>query len=418
MKYFFSFALVAITLGVFAQDTTKNALNEKLLERKALRKTKAEQRIANTKKVPQIILGAYADTYYSYYLNGEANKQQVHNCIGAYNQTFGLNVAQVSAELEGVHFRGKVTLQFGDIPNIAWTGVSAAQEAYAGVKLGERTWFDIGYFKTHIGAESFLPKDNLMSQIALATFYGPFYQSGARLMHETKNGWNLQAHLISGYNRQIDNNKKPSIGLLVSKEFSEHVTVSYSNLFGEEEVSVNNADFLFYNNIYTNLTFGKWKAQISADVATQMGKFEFGRPSENNLLFASFATVKRSIKGPHSISLKGEWFYDPSSINSRNFTPEAQNISASNVPVYQSELVANFTEGLNIFGATIGYEYAKPAGFLRIESRFLNNQNAAFSSYPTNYDRETVDLDGVITNRLGAMVTLGIYFDKKLNFNK
>lgn len=394
MKHLFSLVFALLTLQLAAQDSTDQK-----------------------PKRPQMTIGAYADTYYAYFLNGEANKQQVHNSVGSYNQTFGLNVAQVSAGITADKFRGQLTLQFGDIPNIAWTGVTAAQEAYAGIKLGKRSWFDIGYFKTHIGAESFLPKDNLMSQIALATFYGPFYQSGARFIHETKSGWNLEAHLISGYNRQIDNNGKPSIGFLVSKEFSEHVSVSYSNLFGEEEVSINNAEYLFYNNIYTNLTFGKWKAQISADVATQIGKFEFGRPTENNLLIASFATVKREIKRPHSVSFKAEWFYDPSSINSRNFTPEAQNISASNAPVYESVLVPNFTQGLNIIGATIGYEYAKPKyGFLRIESRFLNNQNAVLSSYPSNYDRSAVDIDGVIANRLGAMITLGVYFDKKLNF--
>lgn len=370
----------------------------------------------STAKNTELVLGAYADTYYAYYQGGTPGLQQVHNCIGAINRSFGLNVAQVSAEINHQKIHGKVTLQAGDIPNIAWTGVSAVQEAFGGIKLGKRSWLDLGFFKTHIGAESFLPKDNLMSQLSLATFYGPFYQSGARFVHEFKNGYNLEAHVFNGYNLQVDNNNTPSVGILLWKEFKPNFKVSYSNLFGEEELSLNPAQILFYNNIYTNFSFGKWQAQISADVATQLGKFDASRPKDN-LLVASLATFKRQIKGAHSIAFRGEWFYDPSSINSRNYEPKAYSYYfPPDLYEYSAiELVPN--KGLNILGGTIGYEF-KPneLGFLRIESRYLHNLNTSVTRYPAGFDASKVGLDGYLKNRLGAMITLGIYFDKKFTF--
>lgn len=362
-----------------------------------------------------LIFGAYADTYYAYYQGSKPGLQQVHNCIGATNRSFGLNVAQVSAEMKHQKIRGKVTLQAGDIPNIAWNGVSVIQEAFGGIKLGKRNWLDLGFFKTHIGAESFLPKDNLLSQLSLATFYGPFYQSGARFVHPFDNGYTLEAHLFNGYNLQIDNNRKPSVGVLVWKEFKPNFKISYSNLFGEEELSLYPAKVLFYNNIYSNFSFGKWHAQISADVATQFGKFDLIKP-KNNILIASLATFKREIKSLHSVAFRGEWFYDPSSINSRNFQPEVY-LGPGIVPNFLSKLTLNPKGGINIIGATIGYEY-KPneLGFLRIESRYLHNLNTSIRQYPAEFDPAKVGLDGYLKNRLGALITIGVYFDKKLIF--
>lgn len=391
MKFLASGFFIFLSLVGWSQDTTK------------------------TSKPIQVGINGYADTYYAYYLGGAPNALQVHNCIGAYNQTFGLNVAQLGATIDHDRFRGRFTAQFGDIPNIVWTGVRAIQEANAGVRIAKNTWVDLGYFKTHVGAESFLPKDNLMSQIALATFYGPFYQSGAKISHQTENNWNLEFHVISGYNRQIDDNVTPSIGLLIQKEIHDDWMVSYSNLFGREKISMFSAFQLFYHNIYTNFSWGKWKAQLSTDIAFQLNRTNILRPSTNNILIASLATFKRQIKNNFSIATKAEYFYDPSSINSRNFYPSVENISASNFPIYESSVETNY-HGLNIVGLTIGGEYAyQDLGFVRLESRYLYNFNALVKNYPANYDR-SLTMDGIAANRLGIMATIGIYFDKNFTF--
>lgn len=366
----------------------------------------AQEDSAPTPDTSSFSFGAYADGYYSYYSNADDVVLQQHNCIGAFHNNFGLNVGQATLAYESNRLRGVLTSHFGDIPLIAWSGnYRFLQEANAGVRLLPRLWLDLGFFKTHVGTESFLPRDNHLSIITLGTFYGPFYQSGARLSYDTKSEWHFEAHAINGYNLHIDNNDFKSFGVLVSKQLSDKLYMSYSNLLGQEQVGGLIDGYLVYQNVYANLEFDKLDVQLGLDVATA----DNWRLNTGWLdpLIAGLATVKYHFTDQYAASFRAELFHDPDNINSYGLEPAAGPLNTSFLSAY----------GMSILGGTVGFEYQpNEHGFLRIESRTLYDMNAPVSDYPTGFDAELVGVNPALELRVEALVTAGVYFDKTLKF--
>ncbi len=358
-----------------------------------------------------LTLSGYADAYYSWYSNAEETALQQHDCIGAYHNNLGLNIAQLSAAYRGDRVRGTATFHFGDIPAITWADdYRQIQEANAGVRLAKGLWLDAGFFKTHVGTESFLPKDNLLSIISLGTFYGPFYQSGARLSYTTESNWHFEAHVINGYNRHIDNNDGKSFGVLVSKQFSDNFFMSYSNLLGNEQLVSVDDEFLIYQNLYVSANLGeRLELQVGMDVALddQGSDFEeFSSP-----LLAPLLTVKYHMNDRFAVAVRGEVFSDESGVNSSNLIPQTAPTLNPNVdPSFTS---FNFrSDGHTIYGATLGFEYKpSPFGFLRVESRMLY-RDVSDLSFPDDYSARFSGLNPMLDQRVQVMATLGVLFNR------
>jgi hypothetical protein len=356
-----------------------------------------------------LTIGGYADAYYSWYSNAKDVALQQHDCIGAYHNNFGLNIAQVTAAYERDRVRGVATFHFGDIPAITWAGTYRnIQEANAGVRFANRLWLDVGFFKTHVGTESFLPKDNLMSIISLGTFYGPFYQSGARLSYDTKSDWHFELHAINGYNLHIDNNDYKTFGMLVSHQFNDRFFMSYSNMLGQENVGQLDDGYLVYQNIFSNLTFKKLDVQVGLDVA-MADNWKTGQGWLPDPLIAGLATFKYHFSEKFAASFRGEIFSDESSINSWSLDPMV--ISSNNQSIALSSV------GMTIYGGTIGIEYAPSEnGFLRIESRTLYNPQASTSVYPDGFSAQRARINPMLIGRAQVIATVGFYFDKSFKF--
>jgi hypothetical protein len=361
------------------------------------------------KDTTTLSFGAYADGYYSYYTNANSVTYQVHDAIGAFHNNFGLNIGQLTSSFDSDRLRGVLTAHFGDIPQIAWSGsYRYLQEANAGVRLAKGLWLDMGFFKTHVGTESFLPKDNHMSIITLGTFYGPFYQSGARLSYDTESEWHFEAHVINGYNLHIDNNEYKTFGLLVSHPFSDHMYLSYSAMAGQENVGQLQDGFLIYQNIYTNLEYDKVDFQIGLDVS-MADNWKTGQGWLDHPLIAGLATMKYHINEKFSASLRAEIFSDESSINSMRLSPVVDPLSGTSI--------APSSIGMTIYGGTVGLEYQPiDAGFFRIESRMLYDPNATTSVFPKGFKADQVGVNPMLNSRLQLIATAGIYFDKTFKF--
>lgn len=362
------------------------------------------------KDTAELSFGAYADGYYSYYSNAKEVAYQQHDAIGAYHNNFGLNIAQITGAYHSNRLRGVLTMHAGDIPAIAWSGTyRGLQEANAGVRLAKGLWLDMGFFKTHVGTESFLPKDNHMSIITLGTFYGPFYQSGARLSYDTESEWHIELHAINGYNLHIDNNDFKTFGLLVSHDFTDHFGMSYSSMAGQENVGILNDGYLIYQNGFANWTYDRIDVQLGLGVAFA---YQWKGPFSSWLgdpLIAALTTVKYHINEQFAASFRGEIFSDENSINSRQLAPvygtNTQNSSVS------------ATGGMTIYGGTLGFEYApNDNGFLRVESRMLYDPQAASTVYPTGFLARQAGVNPMLNGRTQVIATAGFYFDKSFKF--
>ncbi len=348
---------------------------------------------ATAQEEPQTLtISAYTDVYYSYFTNETgANELQPFTTVSPRNKRFGLNVAQIGLGYDSKNVRGNITLHWGDIPKATWSQEFLnVQEANAGIRLAGDFWLDAGFFTTHIGTESFLPKNNFLSSTAVATYNEPFYQAGARLTYEGSEDFYAELWVLNGYNRFLDTNDAKSFGLLFQYNFSPVTSITYTNLLGNETISeADSKRFRSYHNLYLNTSFNnRIFLTVGGDYATQTNS-RFPDLLGSAVLYNALATIRYQFTEKFSITGRGEIFKDE------------YGFITGLVPNRDNEF-----EGLDLWGATLGSEYRPaPNAYLRAEARYLNLQEnlvlflGDFSPY----------------QRWEFMITMGYQLDKVFN---
>ena len=340
-------------------------------------------------KLPEgIKISGYIDTYYAYYTDsvGTNNYQKIPDISPKCNQ-FGLNIIQITAQYSGEKVRAIGTLHYGDLPSAAWSpAYNMIQEANVGVRVTKKIWLDAGFFKTHIGTEALLPKDNIASSLSVITFYEPWWQTGIKLTYTPTDKLLIALHVLNGYNTFVDNNKSKSLGLSLAYTLGEKGSIGYYNLIGEESSEGTPSKHLrFLNNLVFNYQFTKkLKANIGIDYITQKNSGTIDT-SKTASVYSGIITLKYQIKPKFGIYARGETFSDKNGFLTGIITDAKGK---------KTGFISN--------GATVGLEY-KPTdnSFIRIEGRDLI----------MNENQKIFRTDGKNTNsRLETMINIGISF--------
>lgn len=333
----------------------------------------------------QLILSGYISTYYAYYNDslGQGNYSQIPT-TSPYSDRFGLNIVQFGAAYTSRLVRGTFTLHFGDIPQSAWSSkYNFIQEANVGVRIIPKLWFDIGFFRTHIGLESIQPRENIASSIATTTYFEPYFLSGAKLTYTFNKKFTLQANVFNGFNTFVETNKNKAIGLSALITPNEHFSITVNAITSDES-----PDYApkTHQRLYTNI-YGVYKSdRVDIGAEYNFGMQENSRlsnPNEKAYMQSALLAVKYKLKKFVSFYARGEFFSDPDEILTG--------------PIINSnhDLV-----GLHIFGETIGIEL-KPIknSYIRVEGRTLHtNKNEDIflvNHSPTNHREEIMCTVGV-----------------------
>ncbi|AVR45184.1 hypothetical protein C7S20_07805 [Christiangramia fulva] len=334
-------------------------------------------------------LSGYADVYYANFSNDmEPNEFQPYTTVAPRDARFGLNIAQTSLAYTSEKVRGNISLHWGDIPQATWSSeFTNIQEANIGIRLKGDWWLDAGFFTTHIGTESFLPKNNFLSSTAIATYNEPFYQAGAKLSYSGSEKWYGELWVVNGYNYFLDVNDAKSVGILLSYNFNDNTSLTYTNLFGKELPSGSGDDaFRTYHNLYLNAHFAdKWFLQVGGDIGTQSHS-GLSTPEETAIMYNALATLRYQVNDKLSFTGRGELFNDENGFIS-GLLP-----SSNDRP-----------QGLEMWGITMGSEFRPIAhAYIRGETRFLHlNEDISFFEG---------DLDP--NKRWEVLFTMGYQFDK------
>ena len=334
---------------------------------------------ASAQKNWEINFSAYWDFYSSSFDNESIDNYQPLTTVGSIPGRFKRNISLLGINIKHKYFRAQYTRHNGSIIGATWDSqLPNTQEAYVGLHIFPDFYADAGYFTTHIGMESFMPKENLLSSTSIITYNEPFYQRGARAVYEGFKNLELQFWVLDGYNLFRDNNDKKSIGLLASYE-KNNLTVSYSNIIGQEPVLGGDA-LRIYHNMYTNYTFFKeiFEAQFSVDFATQQGT----SLTENKIMLAYIAALRINITKRLSITGRYEKQDDKDGMIGGEY-----------------ETGNNFS-GINMSGYTGGISYEFPdRAYIRYEVRTLQNQDVNLQVFGTE------------SNRIEQLFTVGLMFD-------
>jgi len=337
-----------------------------------------------------IKFGGFLDTYYAYDSNSPKNHERDYTTQPARHNEFNVNLAYLDAQFENEKTRSRLALQFGHSvtkntiyePQLGPTSgpqdQKIFQEAYIGKKIGEKTWIDAGIFLGHIGAESWISKNNWTYTRSLNLDYVPYYSSGLRLHHQMNTNQSLQLHLINGWQNMSENNNAKAIGMQYAHVLNNNFTFTYNNFFGDEQVVLNpktkkfNSRFRGYHNFIL-----KWE---KSDRWQFLYSFDVGHQSQQNnngldAWIATTLTLRNVLTSTQAFAVRGEYYSDPHEANVMTRTPH----------------------GFQILGMSANYDQNIDQQTLwRTEIRGLKSKDAIYSSASTDKKK----WDGILVTSL------------------
>ena len=258
-------------------------------------------------------ISGYADAYYARYSDsvGTGNYEKFP-VISPKNNEFGLNIVQLTAQYTSSKVRAIATVHYGDIPSSAWSpAFNVIQEANLGIKLSKTIWLDAGLFKTHIGTEALLPKDNIANSLSVITVYEPWFQSGFKLSYAPNEKFLFCLHVLNGYNTFVENNSEKSVGITLSYTMNEKASFGYYNLIGDEmpdSIKVSHVRFL--NNFVFNYQFTpKLKAVIGVDYIGQQNS-KISDDTKMASAYSAIVTLRYQLKPKFACYGRYEMFND------------------------------------------------------------------------------------------------------------
>jgi len=221
---------------------------------------------------PEIKIGGYVSTYFAWYDDETKSNEFVQfPTLAPRNRQFALNMALLSMEYNSKNTRGNIGLHFGDVSQSIWPeNFKFVQEANAGIKIFKKFWLDAGFFKTHIGLESFQPRENITSSMSILSYHEPYFFSGAKLTYLVNDKLTLQANVFNGYSDYSDQNDNKVFGFSTVYTMNDNFTLTYNLLSSDESPTAANKSYQrFYNNFYLLYTKNKVTFGLELNYGTQ-----------------------------------------------------------------------------------------------------------------------------------------------------
>ncbi len=293
LSFLFLFSIF-FRVSVFAQDTAQNS---------------------------PFTFSGYVDAYGAYYTDSVGiNNFQKFPTVSPRSQQIGLNIAMLTAKYSADKVRGVITLQYGDIPKSSWSSTyNFIQEANAGVRITEGLRLDGGFFRSHIGCEGLLPKENITSSIAIPTYYEPYYEAGFKLSYAATQKLALSLFLLNGYNLFEDNNTEKSGGMLAGYTFNDNTSLTYANYFGNDAPEGDSiSKFKFFNNLFLNYKINKFRIVSEIDFCVQENS-NLTNVYESASLWCGLFTLGYQAAKKIDVYCRGEIYDDPNGILSGVF---------------------------------------------------------------------------------------------------
>ncbi|MFT7033634.1 MAG: hypothetical protein ACJA2S_002142 [Cyclobacteriaceae bacterium] len=218
---------------------------------------------------------AYLDAYYAYDFNKPSNHDRQYSNMAARHNEFNINHAYLLGVFENEKVRSEIGIQLGTYPDFNYAAEPSdfyrlIYKAYAGVKLGEGVWLDVGVFPGHTGYESVESLDNEIYTRALSTEYTPYYETGARITAELSEKMTLTGVVLNGWQNIGETNKSKAFGMNFNYQLSDAVELNYGNYFGDEGTRFTSSKYRVYNHFYIkHQTSDKFHYMLGFDHATQ-----------------------------------------------------------------------------------------------------------------------------------------------------
>lgn len=326
--------------------------------------------------------GGFVDTQYAFDFNNPPNGDRSYSTQPARSNEFNLNLGYLDVNVSAEKLRGRFALQAGTSVQSNYAGepnkgsVSGpdlsrhVQEARLGYKISEKTWVDAGIFFAHVGAESWISRDNLTLTRSLVADYSPYYLSGVKVTHSASDALTFQLLLTNGWQNISENNTDKNLGTGIEYSW-EHLSLAYNTLIGNEvspdlNGTPRKGEFRHFHNFILrsrNSENFEWAAQF--DIGFQQKPFS----SKFSQWLGGSLMGRYKIGDGQNISLRLEHFNDPDQI----------------------VLVTNRPENFSALGGSLGFDQTLEYNLLwRTELRYLVADANVFPKNTSDFSKENL----------------------------
>jgi hypothetical protein len=281
---------------------------------------------------------AFLDTYFAYDTNRPREKNRPYTTQSVRHNEPNINLAFAGVRLDADSYRGRFIIQTGNSveANTPYESddLKYIQEAVIGKRIGEKTWLDGGISLGHLGAESWISRENWTYTRSLNLDYVPYYATGLRLSHMIDEKRSIQMHLMNGWQNIREDNKAKAVGFQFVNQCREGLTITYNNFLGDEEVTPSEKTGKFrprfrgYHNLILKWdTPGEWQYLYAVDLAHESQKENDGI----HLMWATTLTSRLAINETQAIASRIEYYNDSHQINV--ITPRGENFEVMSASV-------------------------------------------------------------------------------------
>ena len=218
--------------------------------------TSAEEPVSDS-----LVIQAYAEGYVSWAPENRSLRERpgfIYN-YSRQNQP-AINLAAFRIQYENKRFRTSAAIIAGTYAkrNLAQEEKWARNigEAYAGFRFlkKEQLWLDAGVFPSHIGAESYIGKENFAATRALISDQTPYYETGIRLSYRPSEKWYLSMLALNGWQRISAplNSLGANWGMQIQYTPTQKFTINNSSFIGKVEHG-NEEKTRVYSNSYVTV---------------------------------------------------------------------------------------------------------------------------------------------------------------------
>ncbi len=212
-----------------------------------------------------LVIQAYAEGYVSWAPENRSLRERpgfIYN-YSRQNQP-AINLAAFRIQYENKRFRTSAAIIAGTYAkrNLAQEENWARNigEAYAGYRLlkKEQLWIDAGILPSHIGAESYIGKENLAATRALVSDQTPYYETGVRVSYRPSEKWYLSMLALNGWQRiSVPLNRiGANWGMQLQYAPTPKIIINNSSFIGKVQEG-NEEKIRIYSNLYATIKLSK-----------------------------------------------------------------------------------------------------------------------------------------------------------------
>lgn len=309
-------------------------------------------------------ISVYMDVYYTRILDDPAGDTSnlmefAANC--PFTKEVRLNVAGLWLDYNSGNIRGKLYIQFGDVPNLRTRPteqfIKYMKEAHFGFRVYKTLWLDFGYLPNPIGYESSYPIRNQISTVTVGGYYETGNFLGVKATAQLTRSFSAGIYIGNPYTLAYGHNKRIYGGVTMLYSFRDLFSVNYNNMFGDASIVTSELrHFYIYNNLVLIVTPVKNLRLV--------GQIDFGSLGNSTKPPDTTGTA-RGISGFiqatyrftkwFAASVRGEYMNDPEGTITKLYA-------------YDGKL-----RGLLTYGGTAGVEFKPlPNSYIRAEYSYLS----------------------------------------------